>query len=153
MRDSKRAFLAVAFAVLAAPACGRVIINQPVNRQGDAWHLTLRVLSDGPNGYSAGNTNYTPSRGERFIWAHVTLHNDQPIPRKFNFDRCDLDLGDGAVVPALIDADAIVNWTANHEPELAPGETITRKLIFAYPRDKSPTRLYCAPMVIALPQF
>jgi len=38
-------------------------------------------------------------------------------------------------------------------PSWRPTKTITRKLIFAYPRNRSPTRLACLPMVILLPQF
>jgi len=39
------------------------------------------------------------------------------------------------------------------EPELGVNEYIDRRLIFAYPRDRSPTRLSCTPMVMPLPQF
>lgn len=143
-----------ALLLIAAPSCARVIINQPIDRRGDGWDVRLRMLSDGPNGYSEGNIHYYPGAGERFIWVALTLHNAAPIPRKFNFDRCDLDDGQQAVVPVLIDADAFVNWTVNREPELAADETVTRRLIYSYPRNRSPTRLYCAPMVMtALPQF
>jgi hypothetical protein len=148
-------FVLIAAVLLAtASGCARVIINQPISQRGDGWDVTLRLLTDGPSGYNEGNTHYTPERGERFIWAHITLHNAAPVARKFNFDRCDLDDGQQAVVPALIDADAFVDWLVNREPELAPNETITRKLIYSYPRDRSPTRFFCAPMVMTgLPQF
>lgn len=146
-------WIGVTLIIASSISCARVIINQPLNRQGDSWDLSLRKLTDGPNQYSAGNIRHIPAAGERFIWAHVTLHNNQPVARKFNFDRCDLDSGDVAIVPALIDMDAAINWDADREPEMAANETVTRLLIFSYPRERSPTRLSCAPMVFPLPQF
>jgi hypothetical protein len=133
--------------------CGHTIIDQPVHRAGDSWDFTLRKLTDGPNSYNAENVVYRPVKGERFIWAHITLHNQQQQPRKFNFDRCELDDGEQTILPAKVDFDAFATHEANREPEMAPDETITRKLIFAYPRNRSPTRLTCLPMVIPLPQF
>lgn len=127
-------------------------MSVPVQRQGDGWNLTLNRFTDGPNGFATGNVNYSPGSSERFIWAHVTLHNPASMPRKFSFDRCDLDVGDGAVVPAIVSL-AILNSDVNREPELAANESIDRRLIFSYPEHRSPTRLRCAPMVIPLPQF
>ena len=148
--------LAVWVAIAAGGSgCGRVIMNQPVYRAGDAWEVTLRKLTDGPNQWSANPHNVlVPGRERRFIWAHITLHNTQPVARKFNFDRCELDDGQQRIVPAAVDIDAaIASGQANREPELAPNETITRTLIFSYPENRSPTRLTCLPMVIPLPQF
>jgi len=147
--------LAVWVAIAAGGSgCGRVVMNQPVYRAGDAWEVTLRKLTDGPNQWSANpHSVLVPGRERRFIWAHITLHNNQPVARKFNFDRCGLDDGDSQVVPAKIDIDAIITDEVNREPELSPDETITRKLIFVYPENRSPTQLTCLPMVIPLPQF
>jgi hypothetical protein len=136
-----------------ASGCAREIVNQPQSRQGDDWNLTLRLLTDGPAGWSSGDVHHTPARGERFIWAHLTLRNERPVPRRFNFDRCDLDDGREVLVPVLVDADSFLSAAASRDPVLAPFETITRKLIFAYPETRSPTRLSCAPMVIPLPRF
>jgi hypothetical protein len=144
--------IALALALVAA-GCGHTIIDKPVTRQGDSWDLILRKLTDGPNQYGTAGRTYYPGEGSRFIWAHITLHNNQPVARKFNFDRCGLDDGDSQVVPAKIDIDAIITGEVNREPELSPDETITRKLIFVYPENRSPTQLTCLPMVIPLPQF
>jgi len=135
-----------------AASCGRVILDVPVQRQGDSWDLTLNKLTDGPNSMSMGNTRFHPAAGERFIWAHVTLHNPVGEPRKFSFDRCDLDAGDQAILPAMVSF-AVLNSDGNREVEMAADETIERRLIFSYPSHQSPTRLRCAPMVIPLPQF
>lgn len=139
--------------VICLASCGTVIIKQPVQREGDDWGFVLRKLTDGPNGFSqGGNFRYVPGDGRRFIWAHVTLHNRAGSPRKFNFDRCDLDARGEFFVPSFVSF-AVLNSDGEHEPELAAGETIERRLIFTYPTDRSPTRLQCAPMVIPLPQF
>jgi hypothetical protein len=138
--------------VLTCASCGHVIIATPVPLQGDGWELTLTKLTDGPNSFGVGNTVYHPGDGERFIWAHVTLHNPARAPRKFSFDRCDLDAGNDAVVPSMVSF-AFLNGDVNREPELAADETIDRRLIFSYPQHQSPSRLRCAPMTVALPQF
>lgn len=135
------------------PACGTVIISQPIQREGDGWGFTLRKLTNGPDRFHpGGNVSYVAASGQRFIWAHVTLHNRGPAPRKFSFDRCDLDAGSDAYVPSIVSF-AMLNNDGEHEPQLAAGETIERRLIFPFPTDRSPTRLQCAPMVIPLPQF
>jgi len=139
----------------AGSACGHVVLDKPVYRTGDSWELILRKVTDGPNQYNPNpNSIVSPGPERRFIWAHITLHNTQRVARKFNFDRCELDDGEQAILPALIDIDAaLITGAVNREPELAADETITRRLIFPYPESRSPTRLTCAPMVIPLPQF
>ena len=139
----------------AGSGCAHVVMDKPISRAGDSWELTLRKLTDGPNQFNENpNSMIVPGRNHRFIWAHITLHNTQRVARKFNFDRCDLDDGQKLIVPAAIDIDsAFITGAVNREPELAPDETITRRLIFPYPEDRSPTRLTCLPMVFALPQF
>jgi hypothetical protein len=149
----KTPLLAALLSTTIGLACAREIVNQPQSRQGDDWSLTLRLLTDGPARWSSGDVRHTPARGERFIWAHLTLRNDRMVPRRFNFDRCDLDDGRELFVPVLVDADSFLSAAASRDPVLGPGETITRKLIFAYPEARSPTRLSCAPMVIPLPRF
>jgi hypothetical protein len=136
---------------LLAASCGTVIIGEPVRRQGGGWDLTLRTLTDGPHSYKSGNTSYVAGFNHRFIWAHITLRNTLGVARKFNFDRCDLDAAGEFYVPAFIDADAVIGWEMNREPELAAGETITRKLIFGFPRKQFPSRLRCAPIEFVLP--
>ena len=145
--------LLACLSLLGIASCGQVILDSPLQRQGDAWDLTLRKLTDGPNSFNVGgHVTYKPSPGDRFVWAHVTLHNPSPSPRKFSFDRCDLDAGEDAVLPTIVSF-AMLNGDGNREPELAPNETIERRLISAYPQHRSPTRLRCAPMIFPLPQL
>jgi hypothetical protein len=127
-------------------------MDVPVHRQGDGWDLTVTKITDGPNSFSMGNVRYHPGDGERFVHAHITLRNPAAAPRKFSFDRCDLDAGGKVFLPAMVSF-GVLNSDSNREPELAGGETIERRLIFAYPEHKSPTRLSCSPMTVPLPQF
>ena len=140
---------------LSLVACGRTIINQPVNRVGDGWTIVVRKLTDGPNGIDQGNVIIKPKKGDRFIWVSITLSNDQGQARKFNFDRCDLDLGDNVVLPGVVTHDMAMGYPSdmNRAPELDAKESIERRMIFPYPIGQSPTRLRCEPMVFPLPQF
>ena len=135
-------------------ACGRTVINQPINRAGDGWTLVVRKLTDGPNGIDQGNVIVKPTKGNRFIWVSITLRNEQGQARKFNFDRCDLDAGATGVVPGVVTHDMFgYPSDMNREPQLDAGESIDRRVIFTYPKGQSPTRLRCEPMVFPLPQF
>lgn len=135
--------------------CGRTIMNQPVSRVGDSWTLVVRKVTDGPNGIDQGNVILSPKKGDRFIWVSITLRNDQGQARKFNFDRCDLDLGENVVLPGVVTHDMAIGYLSdmNRAPELAPSESIDRRVIFAYPTGQAPTRLRCEPMMFPLPQF
>jgi hypothetical protein len=144
--------LALTLAAVGGASCGRTIMDVPVHRTGDGWELTVTKVTDGPNAFSMGSVNYHPGDGERFVFAHVTLRNPSAAPRKFSFDRCDLDAGSQAVLPAMVSFGTL-NSDSNREPELAAGETIERRLVFSYPMHISPTRLQCAPMTVPLPQF
>jgi hypothetical protein len=148
----RRILLALAVTVASA-SCAHTVIGDPIKRQDDHWDLTLNKLTDGPNSFGeGGGIVYHPAAGERFVWAHITLHNAAPTPRKFSFDRCSLDAGDLLVLPAMVSF-AILNGGINREPEIAANETIDRRLIFSYPEHQSPTRFLCEPMAIPVPQF
>ena len=136
-------------------ACGHTVVNQPINRAGDGWTLVVRKVTDGPNGVDQGNVNIKPEKGHRFIWVALTLSNDQRQARKFSFDRCDLDMGSNFVVPGIVTHDMAIGYPSDfpREPQVDPGESIDRRLIFPYPIGQSPTRLRCEPMVFPLPQF
>lgn len=124
-----------------------------VATQGDGWSLFVDVLMDGPDGFTTGgftSTYHYPKPEERFFWLRIKLRNDAPMARQFNFDRCELDMGDSGIVPALVATAPIVH-EADNVITVSPRETYDRYLIFSYPRSVSPTRLTCVPMVIRLP--
>ena len=141
--------------VLCLSGCGRTIISEPINRVGNGWTLEIRKVTDGPNSIDEGDIILEAKDGERLIWVALTLRNDEPQPRTFNFDRCDLDMGTQAVVPSTVTHDMLMGYASemNRAPELEPEESIDRRLVFVYPQGQSPTRLRCEPMEFPLPQF
>jgi len=150
-----RSIAVVALLALGLGACGRTVFDQPISRTGDGWTVTLRKVTDGPNGVDQGNVVIKPKKGDRFIWVHLTLRNEQQQVRKFNFDRCDLDAGQNALLPGIVTHDMSLGYPSDfpREPQMDPGEAINRRLIYPYPVGQSPTRLRCAPMDFPLPQF
>lgn len=132
--------------------CASTLMNQPVERQAKGWHMVLENVKDGPNSYARGdNVHFVPPDGMRFLWFTIRLQNTESTRRSFNYDRCDLDSGSDAVLPALIDKNAFINIMADKEEDLDPGEEISRRLAFAYPDDKLPTRLACGELIVELP--
>ncbi len=140
---------------LSLGGCSHTVFEQRTDLHGDGWTVTVRKVTDGPHSFNTGNIRYHPESGERFIWVILTVHNDGQEPRKFAFDRCDLDAGNDAMVPNKVDHDLPIGYDADmdHEPELAAGESIDRRLLYVFPHDRSTTRLRCAPMILPLPQF
>lgn len=155
LSSSRLVRLAPLLAALTAGACAHTVLDQPVDRRGDDWSVTVRKITNGPSSIDTGNIVYRPERGERFVWVTLTLRNDQSQPRKFSFDRCDLDAGGDVILPSFVTHDFPIGYATplNREPELGPGQSTDRRLVYAYPKDRSPTRLQCAPMVFPLPQF
>src|SRR4051812_14536686 len=90
-----------------AVACGARRPRPPeVPARGDGWTLVLQRASVGPREYTPagyGQMVYKPARRERFITVAITLRNDTAAPRRFNFDRCDLDVPDGVRVPNFVE--------------------------------------------------
>jgi len=150
-----RSIVVLASFALWLGACGRTVVNQPINRAGDGWTLVVRKVTDGPNGVDQGNVIIKPKKGDRFIWVHLTLHNEQRQARKFSFDRCDLDAGADVILPGIVTHGSSMGYLSDfpREPQLDGNESVDRRLIYAYPKGRSPTRLQCAPMVFPLPQF
>jgi len=155
MNRSSLALSAILLAGSPLAGCAHTVFEQRTDLHGDGWTVTVRKVTDGPNTFNTGNINYKPESGERFIWVVLTVHNDEQQARKFAFDRCDLDSGNDAMVPTKVDHDLSIGYDTDmdHEPEIAAGDSIDRRLMFVYPKDRSPTRLRCAPMTLPLPQF
>jgi hypothetical protein len=137
-------------ALIAASGCVPFIMRGEVVRQDAGWTITLEALKDGPNGVqTAGNTVAVPDDGLRFLWAWVKIRNDLNVPRAFGYDTCDVDLVGRAMVPTIIGK---LFFTVEARSETyGPGETLDRRLIFAYPVGLLPTRIRCANMVWEVP--
>lgn len=146
---SGRAALLIAGLALGVAACAHIVVRD-VRASGEQWSLLLDAMTDGPDSFSAGSKYFVPASGERLFRVRISLRNDAPTAREFNFDRCDLDDQGAAIVPGAVAA-APISYETDRASTLKPGETIERWLIFSYSRERSPTRLSCVPMVIRLP--
>jgi hypothetical protein len=142
---------ALAILLLFAEACiPRFIMRGDTARRADGWTIVLEALKDGPNSVqTAGDTYTLARRGSRFLWAWVRIRNDLGSQRVFGYDTCDMDLGDTAVLPALVYA--FLFDSEKRSEEYGPGETISRALIFSYPVGLLPTRIRCGNMIFAVP--
>jgi len=132
-------------------SCGTVLMNQTIERKAKDFTIALTKVKDGPNDYSRGdNSHFVPPDDHRFLWFTVTIRNDSPVAKTFNYDRCDVDDGGDRILPALVDKDAAINILVDGEDELDPQEQITRRMAFPYPEDRLPTRLTCGEAVFEL---
>jgi len=147
--------LAFTVALALTASCGTTLLEQRVERSSGGWTVALTKLRDGPNAYERGNNvRNVPAAGTRFLWAWITLRNDQRTPQVFNYDRCDLDDGGSRVLPGLVDRATFVNLPLmDTTDQLDPAEQLERRLIFSFPVDRFPTRLACGDVVIPLPRF
>jgi len=129
-------------------------MNQSINRAGEGWTMVVRKITDGPDSIHQSGGVLKPKKGDRLIWVHVTLRNDQG-PRRFSWNRCDLDLGPDVILPSVVSEDVGIAYASDlpRDPQMDVGQSVDRRLIYAYPKGRSPTRLRCEPIVFALPQF
>jgi hypothetical protein len=125
-------------------SCATSLMKRDVQRQSDGWTLTFHELLDGPNGFtSRGAVDHVPKSGMRFLWVILSIRNDASTAREFTFDSCGLDAEGGASLPLYVGLNLGTTAEVSTTPQLAAGETITRKLAFGYPQGKLPSRLVC----------
>jgi hypothetical protein len=143
----------LALALLAAQGCGgTALLHQRVETKAKGFALAVTEVTDGPNSYERGLEREKPDDGLRFLWFKIRLRNELPTEQTFNYDRCDIDLGGRAMLPNLIDMDKVINvLVESKQDKLAPGEEVSRRLIFAFPEGNFPTRLKCGDLVLPLP--
>jgi hypothetical protein len=142
--------VAIGVVVAAASGCIPFIMRGDVVRQADGWTIKLEALKDGPDSVQiAGDTHAVPGQGLRFLWAWVTIRNDVNAPRLLGYDSCSMDLDGQDVLPSIVG-----KWWGHVEERAetyAPGESIDRRLIFAYPKGRLPTRIKCGNMLFEVP--
>jgi hypothetical protein len=138
-------------ALLLAASCATTLLKQDIQRQSDGWTLTFHEFLDGPNGFTArSGVGFVPPSGQRYLWVVLSIRNDAPAGRSFNFASCGLELGDDESLPLYVGLNIGTSAQVTATPEVASGEQITRKLAFAYPKDRQPSRLTCFGNVIEL---
>jgi hypothetical protein len=114
--------------------CSTKLIQAPLTVSGEWYDITLLALTLGPDQYNTADGYWEPKPGRRFAWATVRISNRLKTKQKFRLDRVLLLAGSGKLRPFIIDMGAPVSLRANPEPELAPGETISRKLMYTVPK-------------------
>jgi hypothetical protein len=137
--------------LLAATSCSTSLLKRDIQRQSDGWTLTFHEFLDGPNGFTArSGAGFVPPSGERYMWVVLSIRNDAATERQFNFQSCGLELGNDESLPLYVGLNIGTSAQVTATPDVAPGEQITRKLAFAYPKDRQPSRLTCFGNVIEL---
>lgn len=131
--------------------CGTTLFSGAVKTEHDAWTVALTELRDGPNIYQQTNVIYVP-QGGRLLWLRLLVRNGGASTRRFDYGRCNVDLGPSAIAPSLITYSAVMSHTTmSAEASFGPGEEKKRYLAFVYPRKQLPTRVACADMFLTLP--
>lgn len=145
--DQLSAALAGTLALFLA-GCVKSILTRPVSATDGAWRIETTAFTDGPNEWGTMAHRWEPEDGTRFLWAGVDLTNTSPQKRRFNWDRCDLDDGADAHLPALVVHENGVPGGGVDIVE--PGQKLQRSLVFSFPEGKWPTRLKCGDAVMPL---
>jgi hypothetical protein len=138
---------------LVLTGCVTSVLPHELAASGDAWTVKLTSLTDGPDSVvTTGFPSYRweAGNGRKFIHAFVDIRNDAKGERKFSFNRCDLDDPQGVVVPSVVSTTVVIA-EAGRTATIAPGESLSRQLVFSVAKHYSPKRLSCAPMVFTLP--
>jgi hypothetical protein len=139
---------------LTLASCGTVLYDVPATRSADGWTITVRRLKDGPNSFPMGDGGgFVPAHGQRLLYLTVRIRNDARVKRDFSYDACDLDAGPDAMLPSLIDRDAVVHALTDKVESYDPGEERGRLLVYGYPKGVFPTRVKCGFSVVELPRF
>jgi hypothetical protein len=128
-----------------------LLMNTPVSKSADGWGITLGEVKEGPDEYiGEGGIRVTSDAGEKLIWTLVTVRNDSGEEETFSYDTCALEGKGGVRPPEVVDRHAEVNAAADRSEAIAPGQSRTRQLIFAYPSDHRPDRMKCGKIVLPI---
>ena len=134
----------LAAALVLFGGCATSLLKQDMKKQSDGWTVVFHEFLDGPNGFTnRGGTGFVPPSGERYLWVVLSVRNDAATARQFNFDSCGLELGNQESLPLYVGLNIGTSASVSKTPDVAGGEEITRKLAFAYPKDRLPSRLVC----------
>jgi hypothetical protein len=135
-------------------ACSSVLLTTPVTKRAEGWVLTLGQVKEGPDDYIAeGGVAVASGKGEKLIWALLTVRSELGQEETFSYDGCLLDGKDRSYQPLVIDQSrhAELNSAADRAEAFNPGQERTRQLIYAYPKDQRPTRMKCGTIVLPIP--
>jgi hypothetical protein len=131
--------------------CSKSLIREPVAVSSGRWQMTLEGLTLGPDQYNTAGGYWEPRKGKRFIWATVRIRNIMKTDQVVLLDKILLTAGGKQVKPFILDMNSPVTMRANPEPRLAPGETISRRLIYIIPESVAPEKIIYEKTEIGFP--
>lgn len=132
-------------------ACSSVFLNAPVSKNAEGWVVTLSQVKQGPDEYVGDYVQFTPDKGERFVWTILTVKNELGQEQTFSYEACRLEGKGASAQPMVVDRNAELNSAADNSEAYEPGQERTRKLIFRFPGDQRPTRMKCGAIVLPIP--
>ncbi|MBN1498380.1 MAG: hypothetical protein JXA07_16530 [Spirochaetes bacterium] len=121
--------------------CSRALITAPAAAYTSRWEIVLAGLGMGPDRYSTARGDREPRRGRRFLWARLRITNRLKTKQEFLLKRIILTADGKRVRPSILDMGVLVSLRANPAPVCAPGETISRKIIYTVPADAVPEKI------------
>jgi hypothetical protein len=118
---------------LLIPACSRILIRGPGIISKSGFTITFITLISGPDQYTTAGGCLRPEKNNRYVWATVAIQNMCESEQLIYLKRIILIADRKEIKPFIIDMDFAVTMHADPEPRIAPGETISRKLIYSVP--------------------
>jgi hypothetical protein len=131
--------------------CSKPLIKEPVAVSNGRWQMTLEGLTLGPDQYNTAGGYWEPRKGRRFVWATVRILNILKTEQVVLLEKIMLTAGGKQVKPFILDMNSPVTMRANPEPRLAPGETISRRLIYIIPEGVAPEKIIYEKTEIGFP--
>jgi hypothetical protein len=145
-----RCFFLVAVALLYT-GCSKALIKAPLSASNDRWQMTLEALTLGPDQYNTAGGFWEPRKGRRFIWATIRIRNGLKTDQCILLNRIMLAAGGKQAKPFILDMNSAVTMRANPAPKLAPGETVSRRLVYILPDGVAPEKIIYEKTVIEVP--
>ena len=129
---------------ISAFSCATVIArNLPA--AGDGWKIAISEVSVSQNSTYPVGQGHLESKDhpdEPLVWVNITITNQAKQKRTFDYKRLVLSAGDIVRKPTLVDRDAGINIIIpSGRSDFDPEETLTRNVIFPFPKGKRPASI------------
>lgn len=112
-------------------ACSSILIRHPVVISMHPFKITYMMLASGHDQYNTASGCRRPEKHNRYVWATVSIQNISGTEQRFFLKSIVLIADRKEIKPFIIDMDFAVTMYADMEPIIAPGETISRNLIYS----------------------
>lgn len=161
--------------LLLAPISCATVLAEDFGQSGDHWRIWVDEVrtsrwgsldgyatggcSDYSDSWSASGTyesscipdTYNASSDRGYLYVVLTIRNLSAEPRTFDLAAVRLGGGEVEENPSILDMNWGINIEVNPQPELDPGEEITRLLIFDFPEHLDPDHLSVGGLTLAFP--